>query len=275
MARDQYVFCDDSTRFAARLPDQSIDLLLIDPPYYGIVKDSWDNQWKSVQEFVAWFIEVLRAYRPKLKPRASVVFFGGIGIHGERPFFDILSAIERPAVKLNLTYRNLITWQKRRAYGKSHDYLFCREEIAWYSCSPERTEVAFNIPLLDVKRGYAGFNPKYPAKSEFKRVSNVWNDIPELMKPERNCQKPLPLMDRLIQTHSNPGDLIVDCFAGWGSTGVAAVQNGRDFIGVEGIAGDAVSANERVKRGACDPTAFRKAPIASSPDASQATESDE
>jgi DNA modification methylase len=210
----------------------------------GIVEDSWDNQWASVTDYVDWMYRVLEAVKPKMTETGSVVFFGGIGKHGERPFFKLLDKIED---KNLYHYRNLITWGKRRAYGKSHDYLFCREEIAWYSVSPERTKVTFNIPLLDVKRGYAGFNKKYPAKSEFKRVSNVWTDIPELMRPERNTQKPVELLERLIKTHSNPGDLVVDCFAGWGTTGVAALRLGRRFLGSERIPGDAKLADERCK----------------------------
>lgn len=260
--RDQFVWSSDAIDFAGRIPDGCIDLLAIDPPFYGIVAEEWDNQWSNVAEFVAWFAAILRAFKPKMKPRGSLVFFGGIGKHGERALFNSMDAIEGENL---YTFRNLITWKKRRAYGKSHDYLFCREEIAWYSVSSARTEVTFNIPLLNEKRGYAGFNPKYQAKSEFKRVSNVWDDIPELMRPERTCQKPLPLMDRIIQTHSNPGDLVVDCFTGWGATGVSAVQNGRDFLGCEkGSRKEhdaAQRANMRVLRAATDSTAFRTQPI--------------
>lgn len=127
----------------------------------------------------------------------------------------------------------------------SHDYLFTREEIAWYSVSPERTEVIFNIPLLDVKRGYSGFNKKYAAKSQYKRVTNVWSDITELFKTERATQKPIALMERLIETHSNMGDLVVDVFSGWGTTGVAALRKQRRFLGCERIESDAIKANER------------------------------
>lgn len=237
-----FVSFQDAFAFLQSLPDDSVDLLLTDPPYMNVVKDSWDNQWKDVKAYVDWMYQLLELAKPKLKENGSVVFFGGIGKHGERPFFKLLDKIEDNNL---YHYRNLITWTKRRAYGKSHDYLFCREEIAWYSVSPERTKVTFNIPLTNVKRGYAGFNSKYPAKSEYKRVSNVWTDIPELMRPERNTQKPLPLMERLINTHSNQGDLIIDPFSGWGSTGVAALGLGRRFLGSERIQEDAIKANER------------------------------
>lgn len=239
-----YITSQDVFDFIKTLEDESVSLFVTDPPYMDIVKDSWDNQWKSVRDYVDWMYRVLEAMKPKLKKDASVIFFGGIGKHDHRPFFKVMDKVESNTL---YTYRNMVTWAKRKAYGKSHDYLFCREEFVWYSVSPERTKVTFNIPLTDVKRGYSGWNSKYPAKSEFKRVSNVWTDIPELMRPERNTQKPIPLMERIIKTHSNEGDLVVDTFCGWGTTGVAALNLGRRFQGCERIAADALLANERCK----------------------------
>lgn len=246
MGSPQFVFNVDATLFSTYFADNSIDLLAFDPPYYGIVDEGWDNQWKSVEDFGDWFINFMAAWRPKLKPHGSVLFFGGLGKHNERPFYHVQLRIENLYKSLQLTYRNTITWKKRKAYGKSHDYLFTREELVWYSASPERTNIRFNVPLTNELRGYKGWNPKYPAKSPFKRVSNVWVDIPELMKTERTAQKPVPLMDRIISTHSNPGDVVVDPFVGWGTTGVSAVELGRLFAGSEGIAEDAESANLRV-----------------------------
>jgi len=227
----------DALTFLRGLPEKSVDLLLTDPPFFGIVKDEWDNQWRTADEFVEWLFGVFQAARCCLKDTGSLVFFGGIGKHGAHPLLNLMQRLESL-----YTYRNWITWGKRRAYGKQRDYLFCREEILWYTCSDQWT---FNIPYLAEKRGYAGFNPKYPAKSEFKRVSNVWTDITELFRPERSCQKPDPLMARLVTTHSNPGDLVVDPFAGLGTTGVAALRLGRRFQGCEIEVATALRAEER------------------------------
>jgi len=231
------------------IPDGTVQLLLTDPPYFGIVGDHWDNQWPTERAFAEWLSAILLRALPKLTPTGSLVFFSALGRHGSHPLFRVVTALEDGGY----TWRNLITWKKRRAYGKSHDYLYAREEIVWMSRSPERTEVTFNKPYLDEKRGYAGFSKDYPALSEFKRVGNVWTDIdpviedcPELMRPKRACQKPERLMDRLVLTHSNPGDMVVDLFCGWGSTGVSAVSLGRNFLGCEAIVADAHSANDRV-----------------------------
>lgn len=267
--KTEFVIHADCFDFVDALEPNSVQLVATDPPYMGIVEDSWDNQWPTTKAYVDWMYALFVALKPKMTKTASLLFFGGIGKHGQRPFFKLMEKIEEtcmastqnrgpcgfpadahplltcPGFESLFTYRNTITWKKRRAYGKSHDYLFCREEIAWYSVSAERTEVTFNIPLTDVKRGYAGFNEKYPAKSEFKRVSNVWDDIPELMRPERNTQKPIPLMERVVRTHSNEGDKVVDPFCGWGTTGVASENLGRDFLGSEAIEADAEKANKR------------------------------
>jgi len=233
----RYVFNEDARAFVESLPAESVDLVLTDPPYYGIVKDSWDNQWPNADAFVDWLFPVLAACRRILKSTGTLIFFGGIGKQGQRPLLKLIERMDDFYV-----YQNWITWGKRRAYGKKDDYLFTREEILWYTCSETFT---FNIPLLDEKRGYAGFNPKYPAKSEYKRVTNVWSDIPELFRPERYCQKPEALMARLVATHSNPGDMVVDPFVGFGTTGIVALKMGRWFVGCEKIAADAEAADQR------------------------------
>jgi DNA modification methylase len=241
-----YISAGDAADFISSLDNESVDLFLIDPPYFGIVDDSWDNQWDSERDYISWLVDLARLAFAKTKSDGSLLMFGGIGKHGSHPFFRIISKLEEPCADgKSWFFRNMITWKKRRAYGKSHDYLFVREELVWFSKSCNRTEVKFNIPYSEEKRGYAGFNKDYPAKSEFKRIGNVWDDIPELMRPKRNCQKPEALIDRLIKTHSNEGDLVVDFFAGYGTTGISALKLGRRFMGCEAIEADAVAADQR------------------------------
>lgn len=222
----------DAREFATGFADGSVALLLMDPPYGGLLNVPWDRQWPSPQAYAAWFLSVLRCWRRTLTPTGSVIFFGGTGTPGQRTLLHTILALEDER-GMGLYCRNWITWKKRRAYGKSHDYLYTREEILWYSASPARTGVTFNIPYLDEKRGYEGWNKDFPAKSEFKRVSNVWTDIPELMRPMRPAEKPTVLMERLVLTHSNPGDLVVDPFCGTGATGEAALKHGRRFRGAD------------------------------------------
>lgn len=248
----EYIVGAEASEFLRDLEDDSVDLLLTDPPYYGVVEDAWDNCWANERAFATWLSELLLLALPKLTPTGSLVFFGALGRHGSHPLFRVVTALEDGGY----TFRNWITWKKRRAYGKSHDYLYTREEVLWFSRSPERTEIRFNKPYTDEIRGYEGFDPKYKALSKFKRAANVFNDIEdpgtvvdtvtEIFNPQRTCQKPRKLMERFILAHSDPGDLVVDPFSGWGTTGIEAVRLGRRFRGCEGIPEDARAANERV-----------------------------
>lgn len=246
-----FVELSDARTFAEQFADGSVALLLMDPPYGNIIDAKWDRRWKTPQDYAAWFVDILKCWRAKLTPTGSVIFFGGTGQPHQRMLLHAMLAIEDDTA-LGLTFRQWITWKKRRAYGKSHDYLYTREEILWYSAAPGRTDVTFNIPYLGELRGYDGWDKDHPAKSPFKRVSNVWadlklapevadpqhpasvwEDITEVMRPLRAAEKPVELMERLVLTHSNVGELVVDPFCGTGATGTAALKHHRRFRGAD------------------------------------------
>src|SRR5271170_5380 len=186
---------------------RDVDLIIVDPPYGGIVDEQWDRDW-TVDDYrlLAGLI------RDMLKPGGTAYVWGGIGTVGNRIFFDWLAGLEsrnRKSFSENaLRIYNVITWKKKRAYGKKDDYLFTREECAMLVKGNK--PATFNIPLLDVKRGYAGYNSKYPAKSEYLRVTNVWDDISEIFRGKIHpCEKPSSLAARMIATSSAPNDLVV------------------------------------------------------------------
>jgi site-specific DNA-methyltransferase (adenine-specific) len=198
----------------------SIPLIVTDPPYGGILKEAWD---------VAEYDKLAEHIERLLTPGGTAYVWGGIGRPGNRPFFAWLAALEKRGI---LTLYDLITWRKRRAYGKKDAYLFTREECAMLVKGPKPK--TFHIPLLDEKRGYAGFNAAYPAKSEYLRRTNVWTDVTELFKGKIHpAEKPSRLAEIMIKTSSNPGDTVVDFFAGSGSTGVAAMKLGRKALLIE------------------------------------------
>lgn len=222
------VICCDAIDLIDSLDDNSVHLFLTDPPYGGIVDDKWDNEHSTVDQYVEWFSTIVMHMVPKMTDDGSLVFFGANGYHGWHPMWQLVRSLEDI-----LTLRDVITWKKRRAYGKLTSYLYTREEIVWMSKSEGRLDVRFNIPLSDELRGYDGFNSKYKAKSPYKRITNVWTDIHELMRPRRTAEKPVALMERLVSTHSLVGDLVIDPFAGLGPTGVASLKLGRKFIGCD------------------------------------------
>ena len=71
----EFIKHQDCLDFIKSLNDNSIDLLLTDPPYYGIVNELWDNQWNNQNEFVDWLHNLFQTAKPKLKENASLIFF--------------------------------------------------------------------------------------------------------------------------------------------------------------------------------------------------------
>lgn len=131
-----------------------------------------------------------------------------------RPFFKAIPLIEETTPWKMAT---LITWKKKRAYGIQWSYLFTREEIAYFVLGDPKKPRVFNVPLLEIKRGYEGYNKKYPAKSEFKRRTNVWDDVTEILRGKTHeCQKPERLYRIMIEASSNEGERVLDPFAGSG-----------------------------------------------------------
>jgi site-specific DNA-methyltransferase (adenine-specific) len=133
-----------------------------------------------------------------------------------------------------LQLANLVTWSKKRAYGTKTNYLFTREECAYFIKGDAKHPRCFNVPYLATKRGYAGYNAKYPAKSEYYRRTNVWTDINEIFRGKLHpTQKQQRLYEVMIEIHTVPGEWVVDPFCGAGTAALACRKLGRQFCVLE------------------------------------------
>ena len=65
----------DSLELLKTLPDNSIDLILTDPPYFKIVSNEWDRQWKTLDDFRAWVATVAAEFSRVLKPHGALFWF--------------------------------------------------------------------------------------------------------------------------------------------------------------------------------------------------------
>lgn len=209
-----------------------VPLIVTDPPYGNIVNESWDKTKMTDDDFAAWMLRWTKDWSSCLLPNAAFYVWGGIGIPDFRPFIKYLARMEDD---LDLKIANLITWGKKRAYGIQHNYLFTREECVYlFNGENIKKPHCFNVPLLDVKRGYTGYNKKYPAKSDFKRRTNVWTDITEIMKGKMHpTQKAQKLYEVVIEIHTQAGEYVIDPFGGAGTCAKAARKLDRKFLIVE------------------------------------------
>lgn len=246
MFEDGYAICGDCT--SKKIQDQvkefvdGVPLIIADPPYGNIVPHRWDKTSDSDDQFSDWMVDWTKSWASFLVEGGAFYIWGGIGLPGFRPFMKFIPKAE---IRGEFELANLITWSKKRAIGRPNNYLFTREECAYFIKGFAKYPRTFNVPLLETKRGYAGFNPKYPAKSEFYRRTNVWTDINELFQGKRHpTEKAQRLHEVMIEIHTNEGEWVIDPFAGAGTTASAARKLGRKFVIIE--------SNEEIFAGAVD-----------------------
>ncbi len=132
-------------------------------------------------------------------------------------------------------FQNEIIWaydygaRAKKRWPAKHD------NILWYTKDPER--YTFNLEECD-RIPYMAPGLVGEAKAaRGKTPTDVWwHTIVSPTGREKTgyaTQKPLGILERIIKVHSNPGDLVMDFFAGSGTTGEAAVKHGRTFILVD------------------------------------------
>jgi DNA modification methylase len=232
---DGIAICGDSTYPEAQELVSAIcgplTLVVADPPYGNLVGEEWDRWDGDQRSFAEWMLRWTADLAAMAEPGAAFYVWGGYGTPGFRPFFEYASRLE---AETPWRISNLLTWGKRRAYGVQHNYLACREDMLFCILGEPKKPRVFNVPYLDQKRGYDGYNPDYPAKSEYLRRTNVWTDVTEILKDKVHpTQKPLRVIEVPIEASSNAGEWVYDPFAGSMTTAWAARKTGRRWVCVE------------------------------------------
>jgi len=106
----------------------------------------------------------------------------------------------------------------------------------------------FQREYEDLRREYEDLRRPFSVTADVP-YTDVWTFKTVNTYPGKHpCEKPLDLMRHIVTTSTRPGAVVLDCFAGSGSTGVACVQTGRDFIGIEREAKYVVQARGRLRR---------------------------
>jgi DNA modification methylase len=159
---------------------------------------------------------------------------------GEEEYLALLSVIKRPAVVIHYPEESInilpkvlgrcdevVQWVYSSRLAKQH------RTITFWGISPDFKKVRepYKIATLKDKRNQHKINPNGRAVKDWWSIPYVNNMNKE--KTEHPCQMPTEVMKRIILISTNPGDTILDPFMGSGTTGVACVQTGRNFIGIE------------------------------------------
>lgn len=218
------------------LPEKSIDLLIVDPPY-NLAKDFNGKKFKKTsddvyEEYTESWISLIA---PLLKDNATIYVCCD---------WQSSPAIGR-VLKKHFYLQNRITWQREKGRGALTNWKNGMEDI-WFATKSKT--YTFNVEDVKIRRKVIApykvdGKPKdweETAEGNFRNTypSNFWDDIsiPYWSMPENTAhptQKPEKLLAKLILASSNPGDVILDPFLGSGSTSVTAKKLGRHYIGIE------------------------------------------
>lgn len=216
------------------IPDMSIDLIFVDPPY-NIGKDfnGLIDKWETDELYLEWCYEWLDLCLKKLTPSGSLYVMTSTQFI---PFFDIYLRN-----KTNILSRIVWTYdssgvQAKNFYGSMYEpILFCVKDKNNYTFNSNdilvEAKTGAKRNLIDYRK-----NPPQPYNNE-KVPGNVW-DFPRVryrMTEYENhpTQKPVALLERIIKASSNQGDTILDPFSGTFTTSYVAKKLGRKSIGIE------------------------------------------
>lgn len=216
------------------IPDGQVDLIFADPPYnLGKRFGESDDKWPSDEAYAAWCRLWLRLCLDKLKPTGSLYVMASTQA---MPMLDLW-------LRDRCTILSRIVWhydssgvQARRFYGSMYEpILFCVKDRKSYTYNAEAIEVEARTGAVRRLIDYRKPTPE-PYKST-KVPGNVWY-FPRVRyrMPEYEphpSQKPEALVERVIRASSNPGDLVLDPFAGTFTTNAVAQRLGRRSIGIE------------------------------------------
>jgi len=207
------------------IPDNYVNHIICDLPFFQVVKDDWDNQWANEKEYIDWCREIIIEYKRIIKDNGNLFLFTGRQYN--RKIATILDEF--------FNEKRIIIWARKRNFNNTRGRALASgyEPICYYCNGLDGIFNNVKIKPDTKRKEYIdGF------LKDGITLSDVWSDIPALPhnskeKLPHSTQKPQKLIERLIQIGTNEGDLILDNCSGSGTLGVECIKNNRDFIMIE------------------------------------------
>ncbi|MBU0634821.1 MAG: site-specific DNA-methyltransferase [Candidatus Omnitrophica bacterium] len=234
-----YVIHGDCYQELKRFPDNTFDLIFADPPYYlqlpsnkrlkrfdGSeiipVYDEWDK-FKDYADFDNFTLNWLTECQRVLKPTGTIWVIG---------MYHSIYRVGKIMQDLGLWFLNDVIWVKINALPNLNGRRFTNnhETLIWAVKNKDCKDYTFNYELMKEVNGGKQMKDTdwvFPLCTGTERLRDK-NGI-----KLHNTQKPLKLIQRVIETASNKDDLILDPFLGSGTTAAAAEELGRNWIGIE------------------------------------------
>lgn len=216
------VILGDCLKVMAELPDSSVDLIIADPPY-NLGKNYGNNSdLKGFDEYLEFSKQWLTLAHSKLKPTGSMYVF--MGVRFISYLFDIMDR------DLGMSFNSWIVWHYTQGLGKTRGFSPRHDDILFFT---KDKDFEFNLDGVRVPQKYyrsrnnmAGANP-----------GDVWgfSHVHYCNENRQNhpTQKPEGLIERMVLASSSESSVVLDPFAGSGTTLRVCQQVKRPSIGIE------------------------------------------
>lgn len=229
------IFIADSIPFLRTIPDNSIQLVLIDPPY-NLDLDYWDTFENYIDWAKQWLDQIYRI----LTDTGNCVIFGGFQYQDLKKG-DLLEVLHYTRHNTNLRFTNLVIWYYKNGMSAHRYFANRHEEAVWLTKTKK-----YYFDLDSVRTAYTEAQKKEALKDKRlipeniekgKNPTNVWeigrlngNSLERVGHP---TQKPKEIIRRFVRSLSYEGAIVLDFFAGSGTTGAVCIEENRHSIQID------------------------------------------
>lgn len=222
----------DCCDFLKQIPDNSVQLICIDPPY-NLELAGWDIYDNYIEWAAKWLDEAYRV----LSDSGSMVIFGGIQFRDVKSG-DLIDIIQYVRHHTKFKLINTIIWYYKNGMSAHRYFANRHEEVIWlaktnnYYFDLDSVRVPYSEEQLALALKDKRLNPENTMKG--KNPTNVW-EIGRLNGNSKErvghpTQKPVEIIDRFIKPLSYPGAVVLDFFSGSGTTGRVCIEEGRHCL---------------------------------------------
>jgi len=229
------IFIQDAVEFLKKMPDNSVQLILIDPPY-NLDLDYWDTHENYLSWAKNWLDEIYRI----LSDSGNCVIFGGFQFQDLKKG-DLLEILHYARHDTKLRLVNLVIWHYKNGMSAHRYFANRHEEAIWlsktnkYYFDLDSVRIPFDEITRELYKRDKRLNPANVDKG--KNPTNVWeigrlngNSMERVGHP---TQKPLEVIRRFVKALSYEGSVVLDFFAGSGTTGRICIEENRHSIMVD------------------------------------------
>ena len=238
------LFNGDCIDFFKQLPDESVDLVVTSPPY--CMGKAYEDPHNDIVTFRQQHRNIFYDLYRTVKTGGSICWQVGYHVSDkcvvplDYIIYDLFTSMSQK-LEHPLILRNRIVWTFGHGLNSTTRFSGRHEMVLWFT---KGKQALFNLDDVRVPQKYPGKRSyKGPNKGQLscnpmgKNPSDVW-DIPNVKaqhieKTDHPCQFPVAIPRRLIRALTTENNLVVDPFMGSGTTGVAALIEGRRFAGSE------------------------------------------